>query len=393
MIGSGQAREAGDKPAGRKGLATMPVPLRRLAGWLMLAATVIACAGGASGSRPEQQGSTVQRTQKDSTAQRSATAFLAAYVRPDGRVYRPDQGGDTVSEGQAYGLLLAEVADQPAAFGRIWQWTRAHLQLPSGLFAYHANAAGQLLSAQPASDADLLIAWALLRYQGPHAATRHQEGQQVAVAVLAHEVITGPGGTPVLTAGPWATGSPASLDPSYWALPALTGLARLTGDQQWQQLAEGAVPLTSRLTAGGRDLPPDWAQLTASGVLAPAAAPNGSEPQTEYGLDAQRTVVWFAVSCDPRARALASRWWALLRQPGRAQAIALRPNGVIINPAAAPLPLVAAAAAAQATGQQSAGRRLLQRANAQQHSYPTYYGGAWAALGPALLSGALGSAC
>jgi endoglucanase len=393
MIGIGEAREAGDKPAGGKGLATVPVPLRWLTAWLMLAAMVIACAGGASASLRVRQASTVRRVPQDGTAQRSAAAFLAAYVRPDGRVYRPDQGGDTVSEGQAYGLLLAEVAGQPATFARIWQWTRAHLQLASGLFAYHANAAGQLLSAQPASDADLLIAWALLRYQGPHAATWHQAGQQVAATVLAHEVIAGPGGTPVLTAGPWATGSPASLDPSYWALPALTGLAQLTGNQQWQQLADGAVALTSRLTAGGRDLPPDWAQLTASGVLAPAPAPNGSEPQTEYGLDAQRTVVWFAVSCDPRARALASRWWPLLRQPGRAQAITLRPNGVIINPAAAPLPLVAAAAAAQAAGQQSAGRRLLQRADTQQHRYPTYYGGAWAALGPALLSGALGGVC
>jgi endo-1,4-beta-D-glucanase Y len=48
------------------------------------------------------------------------TAFLAKYVLPDGRVARPDQGDDTVSEGQAYGLLLAEVADEPAVFGRIW---------------------------------------------------------------------------------------------------------------------------------------------------------------------------------------------------------------------------------------------------------------------------------
>jgi endo-1,4-beta-D-glucanase Y len=361
----------------------MPVQLRRLAVWLMLAAAVAGCAGEASGPRPAQQ---------DSTAQRSATAFLAVYVRPDGRVARLDQGDDTVSEGQAYGLLLAEVAGQPDTFARIWQWTRAHLQLPSGLFAYHANAAGRLLSRQPASDADLLIAWALLRYQGPHAAAWHQAGRRVAAAVLAHEVTTGPGGTPILAAGPWATGRPASLDPSYWALPALTGLARLTGDQEWQRLADGAVALTNRLTRGGRNLPPDWAQLTGSGGLAPAPAPNGSEPEAEYGLDAQRTIAWFAVSCDPRARALAGRWWALLRQPGRAQAQALLPNGVIINPATAPLPLVAAAAAAQAVGQ-SADRRLLQRANTQQHSHPTYYGGAWAALGPALLSGALGSAC
>lgn len=405
MTVGGQAREAGDKPARRKGLATMPVRHGRLAVWLMLAATVAGCAGGTSGSRPAGQDSTAtvagcaggasgsRLGGQDSTAQRSATAFLAAYVRPDGRVARPDQGDDTVSEGQAYGLLLAEVTDEPAVFGRIWQWTQDHLQLPGGLFGYHADAAGHLLSAQPASDADLLIAWALLRYQGPDAAERHQAGQQVAAAVLAQEVTTGPGGTRVLTAGPWATGNPASLDPSYWALPALTGLAQLTRNQQWQQLADGAVALTDRLTASGRELPPDWAQLTAGGVLAPAPAPNGSEPETEYGLDAQRTIVWFAASYDPRARALAGRWWALLRQPGRAKAQALLPNGVIINPAAASLPLVAAAAAAQAAGQQSAGRTLLQHATMQQHSHPTYYGGAWAALGPALLSGALGDAC
>ena len=306
----GTGPPAGDKPARRKGSATMLVKLRRLAVWLMLAATVAGCAGGASGSRPARQ---------DSTAQRSASAFLAAYVRPDGRVARPDQGNDTVSEGQAYGLLLAEVASEPAVFGRIWQWTQDHLQLPGGLFAYHADAAGHLLSTQPASDADLLIAWALLRYQGPDAAERHKAGQQVAAAVLRQEVTTGPGEMPVLTAGTWATGRQASLDPSYWALPALTGLARLTGNQQWQQLADGAVTLTNRLTASGRDLPPDWAQLIDGGALAPAPAPNGSEPQAEYGLDAQRTVVWFAVSCDPRARALAGRWWALLRQPGRAR--------------------------------------------------------------------------
>jgi len=34
----------------------------------------------------------------------------------------------------------------------------------------------------------LFGAWALLRYQGPHAATWHQEGQQVAAAVLANIV-------------------------------------------------------------------------------------------------------------------------------------------------------------------------------------------------------------
>jgi endo-1,4-beta-D-glucanase Y len=325
--------------------------------------------------------------------QAPATSFLGGYVLPNGRVARPDQGNDTVSEGQAYGLLLAEATGKPAEFGRIWRWTQDHLQLPSGLFAYHANAAGRLLSPEPASDADLLIAWALLRYQGPDAAARHQAGQRVAAAVLAQEVTSGPAGQPVLTAGPWATGDPASLNPSYWALPALTGLAELTGDTRWLELADEAVVLTDRLTKGGEVLPPNWAQLSADGALSPVATPNGSESQAQYGFDAERTVLWFAASCDPRARALAARWWALLRRPGRSQAQALRLNGRIINPAGAPLPLAAAAAAAHAAGHQDATIRLLKGALAQQHSWPTYYGGAWAALAPALLTGALDSAC
>jgi endoglucanase len=304
--------------------------------------------------------------------------FLNAYVRPDGRVWRPDQDGDTVSEGQAYGLLLAEAAGQDGLFGRIWQWTQGHLQLPDGLFAWHADAAGHVLDPGSASDADLLIAWALLRYQGPGAAPLHQDGSQVASAVLAHEVTAGPGGTPVLAAGPWATGDPATLDPSYWSLPALTGLARLTGNQQWLQIADGAVALTARLTRNGALLPPDWAGLDAGGAVYPDSA--------QYGLDAERTVVWFAASCVPQARTLAARWWRLLRLPRRASALALTLNGAVINPAANALPFVAAAAAADAAAAPGASHRLLSQAASQQQRHPGYYGGAWAALGPTLLT-------
>lgn len=348
---------------------------------LALVATVAGCSDGPPYSVPR------------SSAVWRAASFLKTYVRPDGRVTRPDQGGDTVSEGQAYGLLLAEVAGRPAAFGKIWSWTRTHLQLPNGLFAFHANAAGHVLSPQAASDADLLIAWALLRYQGPGAAARHRDGKRVAAAVLKHEVTSGPGGNLVLAAGPWATGRPASLDPSYWALPALAGLGSLTGDPKWHHLASSSVKLASHLTGGGRTLPPDWAKMTASGELAPEPAPDGSQPQTQYGLDAQRTVAWFAASCDSRARGLAARWWGLLRSGDRAKAQALHLDGAVLNPAPAPLPLVAAAAGATAAGKTSSARRLLKQAAAHQRQGPTYYGGAWVALGYALQSGALASPC
>jgi endoglucanase len=308
-------------------------------------------------------------------------------------VVRLDQGGDTVSEGQAYGMLLAEVSGDNTAFGRIWGWTRDHLQLSNGLFAFHTNASGKVVSKQPASDADLLIAWALLRYRGPGAAARHRDGRRVAAAILAHEVTTGPGGTPIMAAGPWATGRPASLDPSYWSLGAMQGIAQATGSPAWRRLAAGAVALTRELTRNGTLLPPDWAELTAAGVLRPEPAPDGSQPQTQYGLDAQRVAVWFAASCDPKAKALAARWWPLLRPGDRAQALALHPDGTVLDATHSLLPLVAAAAAARAAGDAAAAQRLLQRAAAAQRSHPTYYGAAWQALGTALLSGGSIGAC
>jgi endo-1,4-beta-D-glucanase Y len=320
-----------------------------------------------------------------------AASFLRTYVRPDGRVNRPDQGNDTVSEGQAYGLLLAETMGQDSQFSQIWRWTRVHLQRSDGLFAWHANAAGQILSPEPASDADVLIAWALLRYQGPGAAVFHRDGRQVANAVLAHEVTAGAGGMPILTAGPWATGRPATLDPSYWSLPALTGLAQLTGDREWQRLADSALVLTRQLTQGGRLLPPNWAELTTTRralQVLPESAPNANdtEPQAQYGLDSQRTVAWFAASCNPQARALAARWWQLLRPSARDEALALRLNGTVVTPTAGVLPLVAAASAAHAAGATAASLRLLGQAIVQQRLYPGYYGGAWAAFGPVLIS-------
>jgi len=69
---------------------------------------------------------------------------------------------------------------------------------------------------------------AFLRTPRPQARPR----RKLAIAIMTSpSTITGPGPVPVLTAGPWATGRPASLDPGDWSLAAFDRLARLTGDQ------------------------------------------------------------------------------------------------------------------------------------------------------------------
>jgi endo-1,4-beta-D-glucanase Y len=343
---------------------------------LLPALLLAVLAAGCSGSAPE-----VDREEQARTA---ATAFLSRYVDPDGRVVRRDQGGDTVSEGQAYGLLLAEVAGDGDAAERIWRWSTEHLQRPDGLLSYLAGPDGEVRDEQAASDADLLAAWALAR------SGRTEPARRLAAAVVEHEVAQ-VGTRPLVAAGPWATGSPVTLNPSYWSPAPYEQLARATGDPRWAALAPAAVQAAADLTGDGVALPPDWARAD-DGVLRPTPAPDGTVPVPRYSLDAQRTVVWLATACSSEARALAATWDPLLSGK-RAGAIALGQDGSILDEAVHPLPYVAAAAAADAAGEPERRDGLLDRAAETAERFPTYYGDAWLALGRALLQTDLLDAC
>jgi endoglucanase len=319
----------------------------------------------------------------------AATRFLDRYVTSDGRVIRHDQGGDIVSEGQAYAMLIAELAERPAVARTIWSWTSTHLGSSDGLFASHATGSGQVQDPHSATDADALIAYALLRYSGPDQDRLREAGRQVADAVLAHESVPLPDGAPLLLAGPWATSTrPPIIDPSYLMPGVFTGLAALTGDDRWSSAARATVTMIGELTDSGTRLPPDWAQLT-HGRLQAIANPGGGAG-VQYGFDAARLPIWFATACTADARRLAASWWRhVLGSNGHAGPQALNLNGEAINPAPSPVFLMAGAAAATAAGDQSAAHTLRSRAEALARADPTYYGDAWVTLGPALLERSL----
>ena len=329
-----------------------------------------------------------------STAQRQAlsdaNSFLDRYVKPSGQVVRRDQGNTTVSEGQAYALLLSEATGRDGSFRRVWRWTAAHLRRPNGELAYLASSTGQPLSSTPAADADVLAAWALSRYRGPGAGGYHAQARRMSAAILDNETVRR-GSELLLAAGPWATGSPASLDPSYWSAVAFTDLARFTGDQRWTALAHSTLGVTRSLTGSGRLLPPDWARLDGSHA-SPTPAPSGNVPQVQFGLDAQRLVIWMAADCAPADRRMAASWWHVLSTSrGGETALATSQSGAVLQGQANALPPVAAAAAAGAAGDNPARARLLRTARGLQAVHPTYYGGAWLALGEILLgTGRLG---
>jgi len=310
-----------------------------------------------------------------------AATFLSSYVTADGRVIRHDQGGDIVSEGEAYAMVLAEVADRPTVVRTVWQWTQRHLQRPDGLLSFHASSSGQVLDKQSAADADTLAAYALLRYRGSDAKHLHLDGERIAAAILANETVT-QNGVSVLVAGPWAMSPPQTVDPSYLMPPVFRALSTMTGDARWRKLADDSLHLLAGLTSNGQRLPSDWAHF-GSGTLTMSPAPSGGG-SASYGEDAARTAVWLAYDCSTSGHSLAAAWWPLLRR--HPDALSLSPQGQVIDGTSVPLSLVASAAAAHAAADPSTSS-LFARATAAARSAPTYYGTAWAAFGQALDAG------
>jgi endoglucanase len=343
---------------------------------LLLLLAAVACGDDGSGSAGDASAGT-------SAAER----FLDTYLTDDGRVLRKDQGGDVVSEGQAYGMLIAELAGRDDLVPVIWSWTREHLQRSDGLLSFHADADGTVIGADPASDADVLAAYALLSYDGKVSSTLHSDGQSLAKAVLEHEVTTDGQGRPVLAAGPWAVAT-SIVNPSYLMPNVFDSLASLTSDQTWSQLAESSTALVQGVTEGGKLLPPDWSRLDGS-ELVPVADASGAQGDAQFGPDAQRVPLWFAASCAEDDRHLAGQWWTVLQQDDRSSATALTTSGEARDGSASPVALLASAAAARAAGDSGGAADLSRGAGEAAHGRPTYYGDAWLALAPGLSAGRL----
>lgn len=302
--------------------------------------------------------------------------FLDTYVAPHGRVQRHDQGDDTVSEGQAYAMLVAAAIGDESTFATVWSWTTDHLQRSDGLLAWRWHD-GAVVDPEPAADADLDAAHALLL-----AAERFDEpayrADALALADALHTHLTLPLDTGrLLLPGTWAVAD-RRWNPSYASPLAFSLLFRLGDDHRWAEVAATSRLLVDRLTAEAPHLAPDWARLGDGG-------PGPEGDPAVYGYDAVRLPLRFALDCDPHGVELAARAWPVLD--------ALTDSGVSPPPAVLhldgspagsgghPAATVGASASAAAAGDDEAAARLLDLAEAQDAERPTYYGAALVALG------------
>jgi hypothetical protein len=206
-------------------------------------------------------------------AREAASRFLSRYVASNGRVVRHDQGGDTVSEGQAYALLLAAAVGDEARFELVWTWTRTHLQRPDVLLSWSWGN-GRVLDGNAATDAGLDAAHALLIAADRFGRADYRiEAFAIAQAVLAEATVEVAGGETILVAGSWARTTPYVVNPSYFATRAFAEFAAVTGNRRWAEVtsrASGSPGSSSPAPARSRPIGRRW---TSQGPCAPSPHP------------------------------------------------------------------------------------------------------------------------
>ncbi len=225
-------------------------------------------------------------------------AFRKGFISPDGRVIdrAPRGDGRTTSEGQAYGLFFALVAGDRDTFDLLRGWTLENLQrgdpgaLPAWLWGSDAKrGAYGVLDPNPASDADLWLAYCLLEGARLWDAPRlREEARALLVAVAAREVQEVASAGPVLLPGPEGfrlEGGALRLNPSYLPPQVLRALALSGVRGPWARLEDTSLRLVAA-ACGQHGLAPDWVRLS-DGALLPDA-----QDANRGAYDAIRVILW-----------------------------------------------------------------------------------------------------
>nr|WP_088626176.1 glycosyl hydrolase family 8 [Oceanicola sp. 22II-s10i] len=197
------------------------------------------------------------------------------FVAQDGRVVDNGQNGISHSEGQAYGLLLAQAFGDRPTFERIEAWTRrtlANRQDALMSWAWDPSQAQHILDWHNATDGDLFRAWALLR-------ASRVTGWSIDLSVteaICRDVVTlclAPDPrTPdalLLLPGAEARHDEAGVlvNPSYYHPRALRELGTAFGMPELSQAAAHGERLLHELASIGPV--PDWIEVTTEGFAPP----------------------------------------------------------------------------------------------------------------------------
>lgn len=226
------------------------------------------------------------------------SSFTQNFVSSEGRIIDDGNNGVSHSEGQGYGLILAEANGDRKAFDRIWKWTQNNLRQRSDhLFAWRwkpAGSGGSVVDKNNATDGDLLIAWGLARAAAAWGNSEYRSSAREIAQDIRRTLIRPSRYGPILLPGGQGFEKPEGVvvNLSYWVFPAFRALAKIDPSSDWLHLEHSGLSLVEVARFSPLKLPPDWLLIGKSSL----GIAKGFEPV--YGYNAVRIplyLVWAGI--------------------------------------------------------------------------------------------------
>lgn len=219
-------------------------------------------------------------------------SYQAGFTDNQVRVIDHDAGDRTTSEGQAYGMFFALVANDRSEFDGLLRWTEKNLaqgnlgaNLPAWLWGHGKDNQWHVLDTNSASDADIWMAYSLLEAGKAWNEPRYTKlGLALAHQIAAQEVVNIPGVGEMVAPGAkgFQHGSTYRLNCSYVPLQLILGLGQFVPDGPWKKVA-AAIPAVIKDSAP-QGFVSDWTDIKIDGGL--QATP------TVGSYDAIRVYLW-----------------------------------------------------------------------------------------------------
>ncbi len=217
-------------------------------------------------------------------------SYVTGFMDNQVRVIDHDAGDRTTSEGQAYAMFFALVANDRSRFDGLLRWTEQNLagndlsaHLPAWLWGHAKNNQWGVLDSNSAADADLWMAYALLEAGQAWKEPRYTKlGTALAHRIGTEEIVEVPNLGTALMPGPTGFQHNGSyrLNASYVPLQLILRLAQIEPDGPWKKVAATIPALLSASAPHG--FASDWIEFK------PEA---GSQP-TVGSYDAIRVYLW-----------------------------------------------------------------------------------------------------